>query len=147
MMDIAEAKQKVLERIERSIAERGAERMDVQEMGMLADIVKDLSEAEASCAEADYHRSVTHAMGAAYGYTPMSSGRVTPPMGYDGPMARGYMPDGPSGYRDQMGRYAVRPGYDGRRGYDMQGLREAMASASGEERAQMERELRQMLGM
>lgn len=32
------------------------------------------------------------------------------PMGYHDPMAYGYMPEAPSGYRDHMGRYAVRPG-------------------------------------
>lgn len=147
---IYQAKAKVLERIDRSIAERGTDRMDIQEMGMLADIVKDLSEAEKACWEAEYYKSISQAMASGAGYTPMSSGRVQPAMGYDaGRMAAGgYMPDGPSGYRDAMGRYATRPGYDaGRHGYDMQGLRDAMASAPAEERAQLERELRQMLGM
>jgi len=55
------------------------------------------------------------------------------------------------GYRDTMGRYATRPsnmGYDGMRyGYDMQGLREAMSTASPEEREKMMREMRTMLGM
>jgi len=49
------------------------------------------------------------------------------------------------------GRYASRPsnmGYDnGRYGYDLQGLRDAMGSATPEEREKMQRELRQMLGM
>jgi len=58
---------------------------------------------------------------------------------------------GRSGYRDSMGRYATRPsnmGYDGMRyGYDMQGLREAMSTASPEEREKMMREMRTMLGM
>lgn len=140
---IYQAKAKVLERIDRSIAERGTDRMDIQEMGMLADIVKDLSEAEQACWEAEYYKSISQAMAGGHGYVPTSSGRVQPAMGYDaGRMASGgYMPEGPSGYRDAMGRYATRPGYD------MQGLRDAMASAPAEERAQLERELRQMLGM
>lgn len=138
---IYNAKAKVLERIDRAIAERGAERMDVQEMGMLADIVKDLSEAEKSCWEAEYYRSVSEAMG-----------------------AQGYVPGGPDygemdpmGYRDRMGRYARAPrrgygpqGHDTPHGYQadpMQGVRDAMSTAAPEQRERMMREMRSMLGM
>lgn len=89
------------------------------------------------------------AMNSSSGYTTDtygSQGYMPEPMGYD--MARTY---GRSGYRDSMGRYATRPsnmGYDGMRyGYDMQGLREAMSTASPEEREKMMREMRTMLGM
>ena len=75
------------------------------------------------------------------GYMPMR-----PMMGYDGQGGNGM-----SGYRDSDGRYASRPsnmGYDGGRyGYDMQALRDAIGSATPEEREKMQRELRQMLGM
>lgn len=142
---ISEAKAKVLERMERTIGANGVERMDVAEMGKLADIVKDLSEAEKECWEAQYYMAVTSAMsgagGSSGGHT--SQGYMPEPMGYDA--MRGTW-DGRSGYRDSMGRYTTRP-YTMGYGYDMQGLRDAMGTASPEEREKMQRELRVMLGM
>lgn len=147
--NINNAKEKVLERMEKAIGPNGVERMDIAEMEKLADIVKDLSEAEKECWEAQYYMSVTHAMNSSSGYTTDtygSQGYLPEPMGYD--TVRTY---GRSGYRDSMGRYATRPsnmGYDGMRyGYDMQGLREAMSTAAPEEREKMMREMRTMLGM
>lgn len=147
--NINNAKEKVLERMEKAIGPNGVERMDIAEMEKLADIVKDLSEAEKECWEAQYYMSVTHAMNSSSGYTTdtySSQGYMPESMGYD--TVRTY---GRSGYRDSMGRYATRPsnmGYDGMRyGYDMQGLREAMSTASPEEREKMMREMRTMLGM
>lgn len=135
------------------MGDRGVERMDVTEMGRLTDMVRDLSEAEKACWEAEYYRAVTESMGAS-GY---SDGR----MGYDGDG------DGRMGYRDSRGRYATRPrrGYDGQEahGYEpgqrardgqmgysvdpMQGVREALSSASPEQRDRMMREMRTMVGM
>ena len=147
---IHDAKAKVLERMAQVIAERGVERMDVSQMETLSDIVKDLSEAE-------YYCTVTDAMGGGYGYNRGTVYNPYPPEGV------GYMPmrpmigydgqggNGASGYRDSAGRFASQPsnmGYDGGRyGYDMQALRDAMGSATPEEREKMQRELRQMLGM
>lgn len=149
--NINDAKAKVLERMGHAIGEGGVERMDIAEMEKLADIYKDLEEAEKECWEARYYMSVTHAMGGGSGYSTgggTSQGYMPEPMGYDA-MRTAY--DGRSGYRDSMGRYATRPagmGYDGMRyGYDMQGLREAMSTAAPEEREKMMREMRTMLGM
>lgn len=149
--NINDAKEKVLERMKTAIGPSGVERMDVAEMEKLADIVKDLSEAEKECWEAQYYMSVTQAMNSGSGYTPetyAAQGYMPEPMGYD-TMRTVYGVK--SGYRDTMGRYATRPsnmGYDGMRyGYDMQGLREAMSTASPEEREKMMREMRTMLGM
>lgn len=147
--EIFDAKAKVLERIKKSINERGIDRMDIAEMETLSDIVKDL-------AEADYYCTVTEAMQGNHGYgSGYSQGYMPEPMGYGygfPPRPMGYDgSDGRSGYRDSMGRYAPRPanmGYNGGSyGYDMQGLRDAMSAASPEEREKMQRELRQMLGM
>lgn len=103
-------KAKVLEHMEKAV---GEQRMDTDEIGMLADVVKDLSEAEEKCWEAEYYKSVTKAMGEqSMGY---EGG-----MGYDGNMMgyennMGY--DGQQGYRqgyrgrDSMGRYTSRRGY------------------------------------
>ena len=140
---IYDIKNKALQRMEQAIAERGVDRMDVKEMGELADIVKDLAEAEKSCMEADYYNAVTEAMDGSSGYMPEG-------MGYDAQGgSQGRSGGGRSGYRDSMGRYAR-----GRRGYQygydhdpLQDVRQAMSTAAPEERERMQRELRQMLGM
>lgn len=144
---IYDIKNKALQRMEQAIAERGVDRMDVKEMGELADIVKDLSEAEKACWEAEYYRSVTDAM--------ESSGYMPDGMGYDGQDGSGGVrrTGGRSGYRDSMGRYASRGGrrgYDGGYGYQhdpMQAVRDAMSTATAEDREKMMRELRTMVGM
>lgn len=148
---IFDAKAKILERMEKSINERGVDRLDIVEMEKLADIVKDLSEAEKECWEAEYYRSVTEAMGSgSMGY---EDAATRDRRGYaQGPNANtvysGYS-NGRSGYRDSMGRFTQSRGYgNGSYGYDpMQGIREAMSSASAEERERMKTELRGMIGM
>lgn len=103
---IAELKNKVLEHMEKNISDQGG-RIDSNEMGKLADIVKDLAMAEKECWEASYYEAVTEAMDA-QGYTPEG-------MGYDGMVydgQRGYQ-NGRQGYRgrDSMGRFTSRRGY------------------------------------
>ena len=132
---IYDIKNKLLEHIEKEMGERGPERLD----GDMVDMVKDLAEAEKCCWEAEYYRAVTDAM-ESRGYMPEAMGHYYG-MGYDGQDMRG----GNStrrGYRDSMGRYA-------RRGYheEMESVRQAMETASPEEREKMKRELRQMLDM
>ena len=136
-----EIKRKVIERLERAVTEGGPDRMDVEEVGALADIVKDLSESAKECNEAEYYKSVTDAM--AYGYTPEDM-----PMRTIGYTDTSRQPQRQPGYRDGMGRYRQQGnGYYGGYGYDMQGLRDAMGSATPEERERMQREMRAMLGM
>lgn len=129
------------------------------------DGIKDLAEAEKSCWEAEYYRSVTEAM---------EDGQ----MGYDDGMGyarggnrgsssysrggnqgrgyrRGYERESRRGYRgqsrDSMGRYASRRGY--RRmdsyGHDdmMQEIRQLMETADPQEREQLRMQLRQMIEM
>lgn len=136
---IADEKNKVLEYMKKSLDKYGPDKMNVEEIGKLADAVKDMAEAEKACWEAEYYRSVTEAMGS-QGYTPDM-------MGYQGQGGNQGGNDGRMGYnrnRDSMGRYT-----SGRRGYHegMDGLRAEMQSASPEEREKMKRELRQMLDM
>ena len=126
--EIKRHKDRVLAYMAKELEKYGDDRMDVAEMDKLADIVKDLAEAEKQCWEAEYYRTVTEAMDRS-GYMPEG-------MGY-GMGRSGYNPN-----RDSMGRYA-------RRGYDhdpIQAVREAMGGASTEERERMKRELRQIVG-
>lgn len=143
---IKETKDTLLERLDKAINEKGADRMNIQEVGMLADAVKDLSEAEKSCWEAEYYMTVTEAMedgsmgyedGMNYnGNTGGSGGR-----GYRG--RRGYRGQP----RDSMGRY--RSGYRGRYGHDdvMQSVKDLMMSADPQEKEQIKMKLRQMADM
>lgn len=129
---ISEDKNKILEYMGKTIDKYGPDKMNVEEVGKLADAIKDMAEAEKACWEAEYYRSVTEAM--------ESSGYMPEGMGYQGGQGRmGYNPN-----RDSMGRYSR-----GRRGYHegMDGLRADMQAASPEEREKMKRELRQILDM
>lgn len=100
---IAETKNKVLEHLEKAVAEQ---RMDTQEVGDLADVVKDLAMAEKECWEAEYYKAVTNSMKMGYDGMGYENG-----MGYDG--QQGYQ-GGQYGYRgrDSMGRYTSRRGYE-----------------------------------
>lgn len=145
---IAELKDRALERMEKEIQDRGVDRADLKELGELADIVKDLASAEKDCWEAEYYMTVTEAMGSGSGYmydgTGMGDG-----MGYNGGTTRGMGSmdsRARQGYRDSRGRYARR-GYTGGIDDDIQSIRQAMTSATPEERERMQRELRQLIGM
>lgn len=140
---IKETKNTVLERLDKAINEKGADRMNVQEVGMLADVVKDLAEAEKSCMEAEYYAAVTEAMDeGSMGYDGM---------GYDKGQQGGR--DYRMGYRgqprDSQGQYASRRGYR-RMGYHgdiMQEVRQMMDGANPQEREQLKMQLRQMAEM
>ena len=128
-------KDHVLQRMEQEIGERGVDRFDVHEMGKMADIAKDLAEAEKSCWEAEYYMAIAEGMGS-QGYT---NGTNIGSMPYN---------NDSQGYRDSRGRYARRPGYTPM-GYhgEIEGIREAMQNATPEEREKMQRELRQIVNM
>ena len=145
---IKETKDQVLKRLEQVINEKGVERMNVQEAGMLADVVKDLAEAEKSCWEAEYYMAVTEAMqDGSMGYDGMGYGndsRGTQDMqhGY----RRGYRGQP----RDSMGRYSSRRGYGGMAyGHDdvMHEVRQMMDMADPQEKERLRMQLRQMTEM
>lgn len=93
---IYKLKNEILQQAEKELDERGPERMDVTRMGEMADIIKDLAEAEKSCWEAQYYRDVvTSSMEKKYGYnsgSQMSGGQSAGAQGgsgrsgYDMPM-------------------------------------------------------------
>lgn len=136
---IYEIKNQLLERITRDISERGIERLD----GSMVDMVKDLAEAEKSCWEAEYYRSVAEAMereGGSSGY-----------MGYGGPGGGSGSggSDGRSGWQNQYGSGRNR---GGRRGYDgmsyyhdpMESVRAYMRGANPQEQERIRAEMRSM---
>lgn len=132
---------------------------------MMIDDIKDLAEAEKSCWEAEYYRSVTEAMedgqmgyddgmgyargnrgGMGYGRGQGSSNQGR---GY----RRGYERESRRGYRgrDSMGRYTSRRGYRRMDSYGHQDmmaeLRQMMEQADPQEKEQLKMQLRQMTEM
>lgn len=128
----------------------------------MIDNIKDLAEAEKSCWEAEYYRSVTEAMedgkmgyDDGMGYQRGNRGN----MGYDhqgGSMQgrgyrRGYERESRRGYRgrDSMGRYTSRRGYRRMDGYGHQDMlaeiRQMMETADPQEREQLKMQLRQIM--
>ena len=112
-------------------------------------MVKDLAEAEKSCWEAEYYRSVAEAMegGSGYGmngnqtgYNGMSGAHGSNRVGNSRSSAQN---GSQSGYRDSMGRYA-------RRGYGMgyqehiDALRMELQNADPQERERILNEIRSM---
>lgn len=142
--EIKQTKEQVLQRMRKSIDERGVDRVDVAELGMLADVVKDLAEADEACWEALYYQSVTSAMDGQRGY---DGG-----MGYAWPeravVRRGMGYDGPE--RDGIARVSASRGYrDYPYGHDdtMGELRQMMQMADPQERERLRMQLRQMADM
>ena len=150
---IKETKDTLLERLDKAINEKGADRMNIQEVGMLADAVKDLSEAEKSCWEAEYFRNIAEEMDA-YGYEGMgyahggSNGSTSSGGGRSGYERRGYEQGG-YGYR-RSGRGSANQYGGSRRGYSMghqdaiESLRMEMQEADPQRRQQLMQEIRQM---
>lgn len=124
---------------------------------MMIDDIKDLAEAEKSCWEAEYYRTVTEAMddGKA-GYDDGMGYSRRGGTGYDRQgrgYRRGYERESRRGYRgqsrDSMGRYTSRRGYRRMDGYGhtdmMAEIRQMMETADPQEREQLKMQLRQMM--
>ena len=163
---IADLKDQMLMMMEGEISESGIENADVNMLGKIADQIKDLADAEKSCWEAEYYRSVTEAM---------EDGK----MGYDGGMGygrgsrggmgyerggnqgygqgrgyrRGYERESRRGYRgrDSQGRYTSRRGYRRMENYGHQDMmaeiRQMLETADPQEKEQLKMQLRQMTEM
>jgi len=82
-------KNEILGKVDEVIHERGVDRMDVDRVGKMIDMVHHLAESESNCWQAEYYRTVTNAMKEGkYGYNEMPTER----QGY------GMMPDDAMGY-------------------------------------------------
>ena len=135
---IFNAKTRVLEYMDKVLNKYGADKMDVAEIEKLADVVKDLSEAEKLCMEADYYNAVTEAMeSGSMGYDGMGNQNTRGSMGY----RRGYR--GQS--RDSMGRYTRNYRY----GHDdmMMEMRQMLENADPQEKERLKQQIRQLADM
>ena len=125
---------------------------------MMIDDIKDLAEAEKSCWEAEYYRTVTEAMedgsmgyDDGMGYERGQGGRAYARGGQGGSgyeRGRGYRRGYRGQSRDSMGRY-TRRGYRGRYGHDdvMQDVKDMLMSADPQEKEQLKQKLRKMADM
>ncbi len=112
--EIYKMKNELLQQAKKELEERGPERIDVNRMGEMIDMVKDLAEAEKSCWEASYYRKVTEAMEGSSGYGSGGGSGSGGGMGYGGQGGSG----GGSGSQ----------GGGGRSGYPMQSARQGYGS-------------------
>jgi hypothetical protein len=150
---IAEDKNRILEYMGKTIDKYGPDKMNVEEVGKLADAIKDMAEAEKACWEAEYFRSIAEGMDA-YGYEGMgydqsdSNGGISSGGGRSGYERRGYEQGG-YGYR-RSGRGSANQYGGSRRGYRMghqdaiESLRMEMQEADPQRRQQLMQEIRQM---
>lgn len=118
----------------------------IEQMGQIIDMIKDLSEAEKACLEAEYYDTVIDAMdgGDRYGYTP-DGGSNRNRGGYQ----ESYWPDR-DGYRNSQGQYARKPSRRRMRrsGYSeesVENLRQMMEEADPERRKQLKQDLQELM--
>ena len=124
---IYKLKNEILQQAEKELEERGPERMDVDRLGEMIDMVKDLAEAEKSCWEAQYYRSVTEAMEDRSGYSmPQQSSR----MGYGGGTGSSTPYVAARGHQDVI-----------------ETLRSALQVADPNEREQLRKEVKKVAGL
>lgn len=123
-------KDKTLSFMERELTKYGNDRMDVKQMGELADIVKDLAEAEKSCWEAEYYRTVSEAM----------EGSQSMATGYQQPTSR--MSYGATGERRGYGGEGMM-----RQSDPVSMIRDMMMTASPETQARIRGDLSSIMGM
>ena len=140
---IYKMKNQLLQQAEKELDERGLDRIDVNRMGEMVDMIKDLAEAEASCWQAEYYKTVTKAMeqgSSGYGGGTGSSA------GYGSSMQ---MSGGRSGYATQSSMYdTARQGYmDGRGGKEVvESLRKEIQSAGPDDRERIRHEVMSVIG-
>lgn len=126
----------------------------IEQMGQIIDMIKDLSEAEKSCLEAEYYDSVIDAMenGQRYGYDGQG-GNAGGRQGY----RESYMMDnngdseGRMGYRNQYGNFPANPKNRRRMrrsGYSeesIDNIRQMMEDADPERKRQLKRDLEDLM--
>lgn len=127
----------------------------IEQMGQIIDMIKDLSEAEKSCLEAEYYDSVIDAMenGQRYGYDDQG-GNTGGRQGYREPYMMDNNSDGEGrmGYRNQYGNFPANPKNRRRRmrrsGYSeesIDNIRQMMEDADPERKRQLKRDLEDLM--
>lgn len=81
MNEIVALKERVVSYLGKMVNERGMDRVDIARMGALADVIKDLAEAEEKCSKAEYYQTVTMQMGGGSTRSPDSFVAGTGPQG------------------------------------------------------------------
>lgn len=147
-----------IKKMKEKLIEEAQNRMDnldggsIEQMGQIIDMIKDLSEAEKACLEAEYYDGVIDAMDGdgRYGYD--DRGGSGDRQGY----RESYMMDdrndrdGRMGYRDSKGRYARNPNRRRMRrsGYSeesIENLRQMMEDADPERKRQLKQDLEELM--
>lgn len=131
---IKEIKDEFLKLMEQDVRQRGAENANIKFHGELADIVKDLAEAEKSCWEAEYYRTVIEAMDKG---SSSSSGYTDARMGYS--QMGGSSDIKSSGRRGYSTGSAANGGIMGHTD-PVSAIRDIMATADGETRMRIRKE-------
>lgn len=147
MHRIKKMKEKLIEE-----AQNRMQNMDggsIEQMGQIIDMIKDLSEAEKACLEAEYYDTVIDAMDGddRYGYDDRGSSGNR--QGY----RESYMMDDRNdrmGYRDSKGRYARNPNRRRMRrsGYSeesIENLRQMVEDADPERKRQLKQDLEELM--
>ena len=149
-----------IKRMKEKLIEEAQSRMQnmdggsIEQMGQIVDMIKDLSEAEKACLEAEYYDGVIDAMeeGGRYGYD-SQSGNAGGRQGYREP----YMMDdgdgeGRMGYRNQYGNFPANPKNRRRRmrrsGYSeesIDNIRQMMEDADPERKRQLKQDLEELM--
>lgn len=143
---IYDIKNQIIRKFDASISKNGIERMDVGEGGMLADMIKDLAQAEKDCMEAEYYRTVIEAMNSGGSGYQSGYGGAAPYSGPSQGSGAGYDP-GRSGWQNQYGSGRTRRGYDSMpSGHQdaLESMRMAMQGMSQDEKERMRNEIMSM---
>lgn len=161
MHRIKKMKEKLIEE-----AQNRMQNMDggsIEQMGQIVDMIKDLSEAEKACLEAEYYDTVIDAMDGEsdrYGY-PSQGGSGGSRGGSSGSGRSGYRDPymmeedgegGRMGYRNQYGNFPANPKNRRRRmrrsGYSeesIENIRQMMEDADPERKRQLKRDLEELV--
>lgn len=146
---IFEIKKKLIDEVESEIERMGSvKNMDTRELGMVIDMIKDLSEAEEKCWKACYYKSVVEAMDAENEENAEHARYMPEEYGmYHSNTKMGYQPvnrqNGSSiDYSSRMGSIGGRGGYSDQ---SIQNIKQMMETADPQRKEQLKQDLMRMM--
>lgn len=145
---IYDIKNKLIEKVEDDIAKYTLDKIDVRNLGLTVDMIKDLAEAEEKCWKARFYAATIQEMGGsgAAGYSQQGGQpRSGYPQQQGGQMRSGYPYDGMSGYGGPSGYGSQRMGYAASGHVEVKDLKRKMMEASPSEKRELARELQEIL--